>query len=60
MAIAADYYGMPIFAYMEHLRRVRERYGEEASTFDLEHAVALRDGKLQAKIEAIEAQRRNR
>jgi len=55
-AVAADYYAMPLFAYVDHLRRVREQYGDRAARLDVEHAIALREAKARKAIE--EAQKR--
>lgn len=44
-AIAADYYHMPLFAYIEHLRQVRERYGNQAAVLDLNTAVYIKQEK---------------
>ncbi len=53
VALAAEFYGMPLFAYLDHLRQTRERYGESAARLDLAHALALRRLRIEKQNEAL-------
>lgn len=55
-ALAADHYGIPVFQYMDHLRHIREQYGELAARFDLEFALAVRDLRIEKAKEAAKSQ----
>ncbi len=53
-ALAAEFFGMPLFAYVDHLRRTRERYGERVAQLDLDYALALREQRIAKQNEAGE------
>lgn len=45
---------MPLFAYVDHLRQTRERYGERAAQLDLDYVLALRALRIARQNEASE------
>jgi hypothetical protein len=44
---------MPLYAYIDHLRRTRERYGEAAARLDLAFTLEVRRLKIEAQNEAL-------
>lgn len=53
IAAAADHYGLPVFEFLEHVDRVRRKYGEAAAEFEVEFALAVRDLRIERMNEAI-------
>ncbi len=51
MALAAEFYNMPLFAYLDHLRAVRERHGSGAAILDLSFALSVRHARIEQQIE---------
>ncbi len=51
-AIAADHYGVTVFEFIDHLTRVREKYGEAAARFELDFALTVRERRVERANEA--------
>ena len=58
-AIAADYYGLPLFGYIDHLRQTRVRYGNSAALLDLMTAVHTKEAKAERAREMADEAKRN-
>jgi hypothetical protein len=43
-----------LFSYIDHLRQTRERYGDGAAQFELEHGLELRELRIKRANEAAE------
>lgn len=46
-ALAAEELHMSLFAYVEHLRHIGERYGDDAARLDLLFAVEVRQARAE-------------
>ena len=46
-ALAAELYQMPLYGFIEHLRTVRERYGDPAARLEVRFALEVRQARAE-------------